>query len=174
MKQILSCGKTEHPQRGPCLFSPPPPLPQALGPLEISRLWLISCSCSLSSLQVHTLGNSGEDQGGKGTCVPPESTKLRKVQRSWQTPRVGTCRFYFSLHSWVPKTLKIVLKTNSAWINILMYSCHSIPFSSLLVTKAFVSSRWDLKRDLICAWGGKRGRAGGRRGVNLEQGVSLE
>lgn len=75
-------------------FSPSPTPPTSPGALEISRLWLTSCSCSSASLQVHTQVSSGEDQGGKGTCVPPESTKLRKVQRSWQTSRVGTRRFY--------------------------------------------------------------------------------
>ena len=43
----------ELPQRGFCLLSSPPPLLPAPGPLETSRWWLISGSCSSASLQVH-------------------------------------------------------------------------------------------------------------------------
>lgn len=75
-----------------------------------------------------------------------------------------TCRFYLRLHIWVIKALKIVRKTSFPSINILMYSSHSTLIYSFF-TKIFESSKWDLKRDLICAWLGK---PKGQRGVHFE------
>lgn len=120
------CHAVRAPTARPLLFLLFPTPPTAPGPFETSHLWLISCSCSLASLQVHIQVSSGEGQGSKGTCLKKVQSQER-LRGCGQISEVETCRFYFRLHIRVIKTLKIVPKTNSLCISILIYSFHSMP-----------------------------------------------